>query len=126
MTKVTLVARGVDGKLYREFKAEAVRRGMKVSQAIEESMRLWLSSREQVKSEVDINNEAYERMREELEAKYKGKYAVISGGKLIGVCNDLREVREVLRRREAGRHAIVVKVGVDRREEHEWLGGSLE
>ena len=37
-----MIARNIDEELYKQFKAEAVRRGLKVSGALEEAMILWL------------------------------------------------------------------------------------
>lgn len=64
-------------------------------------------------------------MREELE-KYSGKTILIAGGRLLGVYKDPRSAAIDLRKRApAARHAIITVVGKDKREELEWLGGSL-
>ena len=127
MTKVTLVARNVDEALYRRFKAEAVKRGLNVSQALEDSMRLWLArNRNPVSTEAENNNLFYNSMRSQLVKKYAGKYVVIAGGKLVGTCNSIKEVKSILDEVPEARHAIVTRPGVDKREELEWLGGSLE
>lgn len=121
---MTLVVKGADERKLREFKAEAVRRGLKLSEAIEEAIELWLSTKPLV-DEVDANNLAYARAKKQLEGQ-QGKYALFAFGKLIGVFEDLEGVSKALRSLEPRpRHAVVVKVGVDKPGELEWLGGSI-
>ena len=57
---MTLVIKRVDERKLREFKAEAVRRGLTLSEAFEEAIELWLSARP-LFSEEDANNAAYLR-----------------------------------------------------------------
>jgi len=123
---LTLVIKGIDEKKLREFKAEAIRRGLKLSQAFEEAIELWLNKREVV-GEADANNIAYERERHRLK-KHHGKYAVFANGGLIGVYDTLEEVAEALKRLSPRpRHSIVVRIGVDdaARGDMEWWGGSI-
>lgn len=124
MSKVTLVVKGADEKRLREFKAEAIRRGLRLAEALEEAIELWLSAKPLL-DEVDANNLAYLRARRRLEGQ-QGKYAVFAFGRLIGVFESLEEVSRALRSLEARpRHAVVVKIGVDKPGELEWLGGSI-
>lgn len=41
----SITIKNIDEKLYQEFKAEAIRRGLRVSDAINEAMREWLIRR---------------------------------------------------------------------------------
>lgn len=122
---MTLVIRKVDERKLREFKAEAVRRGLTLSEAFEEAIELWLSAR-LLFSEEDSNNVAYLRERRRLQ-RYRGMYAVFAHGRFIGAYPSLEEVAKALKPlTPRPRHAIVVKVGEDRPGELEWWGGSLE
>jgi hypothetical protein len=117
-----LVIRGVDNKKLREFKSEAKRRGLSLSQALEEAIELWLE-----KVEADENNAVYEREKNRLK-EYYGKYAVFAYGRLLGVYETLEDVTETLKKlSQRPRHSIVVRIGIDdaARAEMEWWGGSL-
>ncbi|MGQ4834204.1 MAG: hypothetical protein ACP6IS_09975 [Candidatus Asgardarchaeia archaeon] len=43
----SITIKNVDEKLYQEFKAEAIRSGMRISDAINEAMREWLTRKKQ-------------------------------------------------------------------------------
>ena len=121
-----MVIKKISEDKLREFKAEAVRRGLKLSEALEEAIDLWLSyKRGEVSSEQDLNNLAYEAQKNELTKKHKGKYAVFASGKLAGIVESLEEVSKLLRKLGV-KEAVVVKLGVDEEVALEWAGGSLE
>jgi len=71
---VTLVIRGLDEKTKRSLRAEAIRRGLRLAQAVKEAFQLWRSYDQdaQTLSERDVNNAAYNALRQELE-KYGGR-----------------------------------------------------
>jgi len=124
---VTLVMRGLDEKTKRSLRAEAVRRGLKLAQAVKEAFQLSRSYDQETEtlSERDINNACYNALRQELE-KYTGKTILISGGRLIGIYENPRVAAKNLKlKAPEARHAIITVVGQDRREELGWLGGSL-
>ena len=127
---MTLVLKKVDKERLREFKAEAVRRGLTFSEAFEEALSTWLlhkRGRGELMSEVEVNNECYESLRKELEKEHKGKVAVIAQGRLIGVYGGLEEAAATIKNlKQRPNHAIVTKVGVDKKGLGEWLGGFLE
>jgi hypothetical protein len=121
------VIKNIDKKVVREFKAEAIRRGLTLSKAFEEAARIWLEFKDKaIVSEQDLNNLVYESMEEELR-KNRGKYAVIAKGKLLGIFETIEDVSLALRSANV-RNAIVVKIGHDDVlvEGPEWLGGSIE
>lgn len=127
VTLMTLVIRGIDDRTRRLLRAEATKRGLKLAQAVKEAFQLWRSYDENspALSERDINNAVYNALRQELE-KYSGKAVLIAGGKLLGVYDNPRSAAIDLRTKAPeARHAIVTVVGKDKREELEWLGGSL-
>ena len=123
MNWVTLVIKKINEEKLREFKAEAIRRGLTLSEALEQAIDLWLNKVKD-SDEREINNKVFERMKGEIFSKYKDKYVVIAQGKFIGAYDKIEEVQEVLKRLNVN-HAIVFNPSKDAREEGEWLGGSL-
>jgi len=125
---MVLVIKKVDERKLREFKAEAVRRGLTLSQAFEEAVELWLRSRGNIITEEDVNNSVFLELKKDLD-RYRGKYIVIAHGKFLGAYDSLREVASILLKiKPEVKHAIVFKVGFDRKikGELEWLGGSMK
>lgn len=123
---MTLVARNINEELYKQFKAEAIRRGLKVSEALEEAMRLWLQKNMVVNDpEAEKNYKKYNELENELMKKYHGKYVVIAKGKFIGAFDNLEEVSKTLAKINT-RHAIVTKMGEEEVIEGEWWGGSIK
>lgn len=121
-----LVLKKVREEKIRELKAEAARRGISLSKAVEEAIELWLRfSKAQIVEDSVVDDVVWEEAREELERKFKGKYVVIFDGKIQGVFDTIEQVAAFLREKKP-RRAIVVRPGIDRRVEGEWLGGSLE
>ncbi len=125
---MTLVVKKIDERKLRALKAEAARRGITISQAVEEAIDLWLTftTRSALDEEEEANNREYERLKRagELE-RMKGRYVVIAGGRLIGAFESLSEASEALRKLGV-RRALIFRPGIDdagvRRE---WLGGSM-
>ena len=127
---MTLVIKKLDPEKLRQFKAEAVRRGLLLHQALEEAITLWLNYNEaDLETDADANNRVYEAMKEELSQKYTGKFIIIAEGKLTGVYENLNEASEKLRSLKPRiKHAILTRVGYDEEYsgEYEWWGGSIE
>ncbi len=124
---MTLVIRGLDDKTKRSLKAEAIRRGLKLAEAVKEAFQLWRSYDRDAPtlSEREINNAAYNALRQELD-KYAGKTILIAEGRLLGTYESPRSAAADLKTRAPqAQHAIVTVIGKDKREELEWLGGSL-
>ncbi len=120
-----LVIKKIDEDKLREFKAEAVRRGLTYSKAIEEAIDLWLSQRSNIRTESQMNNLTYRKLKDKLIKKYFGKYVVIANGELIGVYNNIDEVSNKLKTLNV-KHAIVAKIGEEPiKGELTWLGGSM-
>ncbi|BCU68713.1 hypothetical protein KN1_00100 [Stygiolobus caldivivus] len=120
---MTLVIKKVNEEKLREFKAEAIRRGLTLSEALEQAIDLWLNKVKD-NDEREANNKVFERMRAEIFSKYKDKYVVIAQGRFIGAYDKIESVQEVLKGLNVS-HAIVFNPSKDIREEGEWLGGSL-
>ena len=126
---MTLVIKKIDEQKLREFKAEAIRRGLTLSQALGEAIDLWLRKvKEELPAEADLNNKVYEEMNQNLEKRHRGKYAVIAQGRLIGLYEQLSQVVQALKALKGIQQAIVIKIGEDKPPPREltWLGGSTE
>jgi len=122
-----VIIRGMDENLHRKLKAEAAMRGISLSRALEEAVRTWLHSKED-KAALDdneANNIAYERMKDQLNRKYRGKYVVFGNGSFLGSADTLEQAG-ALARGSAGRKALVAKIGAKRPAGGEWLWSSLE
>ncbi|GBC72168.1 hypothetical protein HRbin02_01965 [Candidatus Calditenuaceae archaeon HR02] len=127
---MTLVIKKIDSEKVRLFKAEAVKRGLLLHQALEEAITLWLNaSSSAVETDFEVNNRVYEAMKEELRKKHTGKFVVVAEGRLVGVFDEKKEALEALHSLGNNiNHAILTQIGVDegRRGELEWWGGSIE
>ena len=83
---------------------------IEMTQALQKVIGFWLTKTERdlVVSERKLNNEAFSRLRSELEEKYQGKYAVIAYGKLQGVGESVDSVQNLA---AEAHHRLVFKVG---------------
>jgi len=68
-----------------------------LSKALEEAIKLWLRAETECSGEEERNNEAYVRLRDEINDKYSGKYVCIADGKILTVRDTLKEVYEEVR-----------------------------
>ena len=127
---MTLVIKKIDPEKVRLFKAEAVKKGLLLHEALEEAITLWLNFRGSfVESDFEANNRVYEAMKEELKKNHMGSFVVIAEGRLVGVCEDKGEALSALHSLGSNvGHAILTQISVDeeRRGELEWWGGSIE
>ena len=122
---MTLVARNIDKNLYNLFKAEVIKRGLTISKALEEAMRLWLIHKSlNIDLEAEQNFRAYEKMEKKLLKRYKGKYVVIALGEFKGAFNTLEEAAQLIRQLNI-KHAVVTKLGEEKKVTGEWWGGSI-
>ncbi|RLF06640.1 MAG: hypothetical protein DRJ60_04140 [Thermoprotei archaeon] len=124
---MVLVIKKASEEKIRQFKAEAVRRGLTLSKAFEEAVDLWLStSSKALVSIEDFNNRVFAELKEEID-KHVGKYVVIANGKLIGVFDDVKDIAKALKEVKA-QHAIVYRPGIDKPVSGvlEWWGSSIE
>ena len=124
-----LVLKKISPEKVRLLKAEAARRGLSPSEAVEEAIELWLRGGAVVEDSA-LDDEAWERLRPRLLQEARGMYVVIAGGRLVGVYASLEEAAGALRelRRRGVRRAVLVRPGVDDEAGGggEWLGGALE
>jgi len=122
-----VIVRGMDERLHRKLKAEAAMRGISLSRALEQAVRAWLDSRQEKAAldENEANNIAYERMKDQLNRKYRDRYVVFGGGRFLGSADTLEQAG-ALARANAERKALVAKIGAKRPAGGEWLWSSLE
>ena len=124
---MTLVIRGLDEKTKRSIRSEAIKRGLRLAQVVKEAFQLWRTYDQEAPaiSERDANNATYNALRQEFE-KYANKTVLIAKGKLLGTYDDPRSAALDLRlKAPEAQHAIITVIGKDKREELEWMGGSL-
>ncbi|MEM2935728.1 MAG: hypothetical protein QW231_00945 [Candidatus Bathyarchaeia archaeon] len=81
-----------------------------VSKALEAAIRLWLRYEYELKEEEKLNNDAFEEIVGEVEAKFSGMYAVIAEGRLIGVYKSLEEAMKTSVK-EGSPHRVIFKIG---------------
>ncbi|RLE73242.1 MAG: hypothetical protein DRJ37_00745 [Thermoprotei archaeon] len=113
-----IIIRGINEKIYREFKAEAARRGLKIREAITEAIKLWLAINELPLLAENRDSVFYLLNKRELEEKYYGKYIAIRDGRVIVDAENLEEL--VLKLRKMGvNKALVIRPGF----EEEGFGG---
>ncbi|RLE91428.1 MAG: hypothetical protein DRN04_12840, partial [Thermoprotei archaeon] len=122
--------RGIDTKIYRKVKAIAALRGIRIADAVNEALKIWLSIKpplltelEEIEEEAKKNIKAYEAMKNELFSKYKGYYVAFSRGKFLGAYKTLEEAAEVVEK-AGGKHGLIELIGEEKVEEVE-LGWSL-
>jgi len=122
-----LVIRGLDEKTKRSIRSEAIKRGLRLAQVVKEAFQLWRTYDQEASTlpERDANNAAYNALRQEFE-KYANKTVLIAKGRLLGTYDDPRSAALDLRlKAPEAQHAIITVIGKDKREELEWMGGSL-
>jgi len=111
----TIAIKNVDEELYRKFKAVAALRGITLGEAINEAIKLWLkaslssSNYFQIETEAERNREVYKKLEGDLLRKHLGKFAVIAGGRLVGVYKTKERALEAVKRLNV-KHAIVSRI----------------
>ncbi|MEZ0346252.1 MAG: hypothetical protein ABWK01_06860, partial [Infirmifilum sp.] len=97
--------RGLDEELYKKVKAAAALRGMRVRDAFEEALRLWLSVKPEVlgllgevEVEAEANRRAFRELREKLLGGHAGSYVAVARGRLVGVFDTFDEAAEAVER----------------------------
>ncbi|MHA1722058.1 MAG: hypothetical protein ACTSXW_03175 [Candidatus Baldrarchaeia archaeon] len=123
--------RGVDEKVYREFKAESVRRGLKIGEAVTEALKIWLSRHRKEENNIDIarkiNNATYRMIKGKLLRDHLGKWIAIADGRLMAVADSLeqlcKENKEIFEKYD---HVLVDQVTSEERRIIRWRGKSLK
>lgn len=78
--------------------------------ALVEAVELWLAQNylQTIEIEEKANNEAFEKLQNELEQKYNGKWIVIAHGRLQGVGDSIQEINHLAM---DTKHRIVMQMG---------------
>lgn len=83
-----------------------------LSKALEEAIKLWLQVEAKRSGEEKTNNEAYAKLKDEINTKYAGKYVSIENGKIVAVGNTLEEVYEEVEKMKSDiSHRLIFKAG---------------
>jgi len=94
--------RGVDEKVYREFKAEPIRQGLKIGEAVTEALKIWLSKRKEEENTIvmarKINNATYKMIKGKLLRDHLGKSIAIADGRLMAVADSLEQLCKKIRK----------------------------
>ena len=99
-------------KVWKTFEQEAITLYGKdgTAQAMVAAVESWLEQhrRQAIERERQLNNRAYQRMKDHLEQEYPGKYVVIAHGRIQAVADTLDDLRDVA---SDTRHRIVLQIG---------------
>lgn len=87
-------------------------------------MEAWVASNENAVP-LDSNDQAFKRLRSELQKRYYGKHIAIANAQLAAVADTYERLIAELRRKKIGR-CLTVQMGVDETGEGgEWLWSSI-
>ena len=99
----TIGIRGLSEELYRRVKAVASLRGIRVSDAFQEALKIWLSIRPEVlekfseiEAEAELNRKALQEKYDELVRDSKGKYVAVARGRILGIYETLEEAAQAV------------------------------
>jgi len=122
--------RGLSEELYRRVKAVASLRGIRVSDAFQEALTIWLSIRpvvlekfSEIEPETELNRKALQEKYDELVRDYKGKYVAVARGRILGIYETLEEAAQTVEGASA-KQGIIEKIEPREKKEVE-LGWSL-
>jgi len=122
--------RGLSEELYRRVKAVASLRGIRVSDAFQEALTIWLSIRpvvlekfSEIEAETELNRKALQEKYDELVRDYKGKYVAVARGRILGIYETLEEAAQTVEGASA-KQGIIEKIEPREKKEVE-LGWSL-
>jgi hypothetical protein len=89
-----------------------------IRQALIEAIELWLAQQRHhlVQKEAEVNNQAFEALKTQLEQDYPDQWIVIAQGQLQGVAETPEELNDLA---PTAQHRIVVQMGQTRSQEVE-------
>lgn len=105
----------VDQELYTKFKARAIERGLKIDEAFNEAIAIWLrSSRDKTPREriQERNDLAYKLLKSTIEKEYFNKWVAIVDGQLAATAETRENLFETLSKIKTSEDpALVFQVG---------------
>ena len=108
--------RGLSEELYRRVKAVASLRSIRISEAFNEALKIWLSIRPEVlekfseiEAEAELNRKALQEKYDELVRDYKGKYVAVARGRILGIYETLEEAAQAVEGASA-KQGIIEKI----------------
>ena len=121
---------GLSEELLRRVKAVASLRGIRVSDAFQEALTIWLSIRpvvlekfSEIEAEAELNRKAFQEKYDELVKDSKGKYVAVAKGRILGIYETLEEAAQAVEGASA-KQGIIEKIEPREKKEVE-LGWSL-
>jgi len=108
-----IAVRGVDRELYKRVKAIAALRGIRICDAFNEALSMWLSIKpliltelREIDEEAKLNIRLFKDMKDSLLTEHEGKYVAFAKGKLLGVFKTLEESARAIENVQA-RHGLI-------------------
>jgi hypothetical protein len=97
MSKKDVLIRNIDDYVYRQAKAVAATKGITMGNAVGEALGKWVkeSGTSELVTEVDANIKFVRSNWNKYFKAIKGKIAIVSGGRLVGVFGTFEEARKV-------------------------------
>lgn len=106
-----VLMKNVDPELYTKFKARAIERGLKIDEAFNEAISVWLkSSRDKSPREKtqERNELAYQLLKSTMEKEYLNKWVAIIDGQLAATADTREDLFEQLKTRKQGNDPSLV------------------
>jgi antitoxin component of RelBE/YafQ-DinJ toxin-antitoxin module len=113
MSKRNVVVKGVDEELYRRAKAKAALLGLKIPDAINEALKKWLESEEELPNmEETANRRLLESEFPRLMEDYEGKYVAVAKSRVLGVYDTIEEAFQAIKSiaKEGAHQGYVTKI----------------
>ena len=115
MKIVAILIKGVDPKLYAMFKAKAIGNGLKIGEAFEKAIKIWLSEKEPL-NERDVQQEHnwrhYRQIKATIKKENKGKWLSITDGEIEFLCENNKDLLEEIKRsNRIDKVRLVINIG---------------
>ncbi|MGB9660269.1 MAG: hypothetical protein ACPLY9_07150 [Nitrososphaerales archaeon] len=113
MPKKNVVIKGVDEELYRRAKARATLLGLKIPDAINEALKKWLESEEELPTMEELANKSLlESELSKLIKEHSGKYVAVAKGKILGIYDTIEKAFQAIKdiAKEGARQGYVTKI----------------
>lgn len=113
--KMPVLIKKVDPELYTKFKARAIERGLKIDEAFNEAIAIWLKSSKDKTSRDRIqerNEISYRLLKNIIEKEYLNKWIAIINGQLEVIAETREKLFEELKEKKVDENpALIFRVG---------------